>query len=498
MNKDKLNISVTREEVFAVYAEGPEAVYELVSGLLTLFDERLASQASQIDQLQSRIATLESQLQKDSHNSSKPPATDSFKRRVKHSQRAKTSAKVGGQKGHKGKTLEFSLHPDEVVIHRVTQCKSCCISLLDTEPIDYERRQVFDIPPLKLQVIEHHAQIKICPCCSSTTKASFPKGIDNYVQYGTHIKSLAVYLNNYQLLPYQRMKEFFFDVFSHSLSVATLQKANKTCYEALQTTQERIKEMLLHSRVVHFDETGYSVNKTRHWLHVASTCDLTYYFPHPKRGRKAMDELGILPEFEGVALHDFWQSYLAYTCQHALCNAHHLRDLTFIIEVYQQKWAKKMKTLLRLIKKSVDQTKTKTNSLNQHQINAFEKQYQIILKQGFKENRAPPITQKTKTRGRKKQTPAKNLLDRFQKYQKEILAFMIDFNIPFDNNQAERDIRMMKVQQKISGCFRTQIGANIFCRIRGYISTARKQNVNVYDAISNAFLGNPFIPEWAE
>jgi len=498
MNKDKSNISLTREEVFAVYAQGPDAVYELVSGLLILFNDRLSSQSSMIDHLQTRISTLESQIQKDSHNSSKPPSTDTYKKRVQRSQRRKTSTKAGGQKGHKGTTLKFSCVVDEVVIHPVIQCKECYFSLLETESIDYERRQVFDIPPLKLQVIEHHAQIKICPCCSITNKATFPKGVDNYVQYGTHIKSLAVYLNCYQLLPYHRMKEFFFDVFSISLSVATLQKAIKTCYEALQTTQERIKEMVLHSHVVHFDETGYSVNKARHWLHVASTCDLTYYFPHPKRGRKAMDELGILPKFEGVALHDFWQSYLSYKCQHALCNAHHLRDLTFIIEAYQQKWAKRMKTLLRLIKKSVDQTKLNAKSLNQHQINAFEKQYQIILKLGFNENRAPPITQKTKKRGRKKQTPAKNLLDRFQKYQKNILAFMTDFDIPFDNNQAKRDIRMMKVKQKISGCFRTQVGADIFCRIRGYISTARKQNVNVYDAICNTFLGKPFIPRKAE
>jgi transposase len=306
---------------------------------------------------------------------------------------------------------------------------------------------------------------------------------------------------NYQFHPYDRNREFFEDVFSHSLSVGTLWQANLTCYNVLEVPATVTKQLIIDSPVARFDETGYAVNGKRQWLHVASTPDFTYYLPHPKRGSEAMDEMGILPLYKGTAVHDFWKSYFKYDCDHGLCNAHHLRELIFIYEQYDQSWAQDMITLLLKIKQTVDEAKESRDCLDQKTIQYFEKEYQGILDKGFgeclpleKANPPPQTEEIPRKRGRRKQSKAKNLLDRLKEYQKEALAFMYDFNVPFDNNLAERDIRMMKVQQKISGCFRSNEGAKIFCRIRGYISTVRKQGINVLEAIQMAMEGKPFIP----
>lgn len=481
------SIPITREEILAIYAQGPDAVVELVEGLVAVFAEHTT-------RLERRIKSLEDQLAKDSHNSSKPPSSDGFGKKSK-SQCAKSNRKVGGQKGHKGNTLQMVADPDEIVVHSVEQCHHCGFPLSDNPAADVEKRQVFDIPPLRLQVTEHHSQLKICPCCLRQSKAAFPDGVNSAVQYGNRIRALVVYLMNYQFIPYERCRAFFTDLFSHSLSVATLLRANQECYEKLSGVEESIRQLLLKSAVIHCDETGYYVNSHRHWLHVVASPFLTLYKAHRNRGKKAMDEMGVLPGYQGTALHDYWSSYYRYSCRHALCNAHHLRELTFLHEEHQQQWALQMHRLLLDIKKAVDLTKATSHSLGQQTLRNFEDRYQAILKNGLEECLAhsPPVEQ-PKKRGRRKQSKSKNLLDRFKDRQREILAFMYDFNIPFDNNLAERDLRMMKVQQKISGCFRTEMGAEIFCRIRSYISTARKQGLNVINAIQMALENQPYYP----
>ena len=285
------------------------------------------------------------------------------------------------------------------------------------------------------------------------------------------------------------------DLFSIDLSEGTLTNITDTCSELLQQPLDVIRKQLEQSPVVNFDETGSSVDGKRQWLHAASTPNLTYYEIHPKRGSHAMDQVGILPNFNGRAIHDFWKPYLKYDCNHGLCNAHHLRELTFLNEQYHQPWAKDMIECLLDIKKAVDEARSTKDTLFKEQIQKFEQRYQNILDQGYNENPLPKKKSNKKKRGRQKKSKARNLLERLDEHRKEALAFMYDFKVPFDNNLVERDLRMAKVQQKISGTFRSPDGASAFCRTRSYISTTRKNAVNAIEAIVNAFAGTPYVPK---
>ena len=312
------------------------------------------------------------------------------------------------------------------------------------------------------------------------------------------MKSVAVYLNQYQLVPFDRLSETFVDLFGHRLSQSTLIDANRTCYSILGPVEEDIKQQIIASPVICLDETGMRIEGKRKWCHVVSTENLTYYAANPHRGSEANEDMGILPVYSGTAVHDGWSSYFKFKCKHALCNAHHIRDLLFIHEEYKQNWAKDLIDQLIDIKETVDRRKPIHCNLDLAEINDFEDRYDHIIERAKLEN-PPPITSNSqgpiKKRGKKKKTKAQNLLERLQKYRREVLAFMYDFEVPFDNNQAERDLRMMKVQQKISGNFRSWDGAKIFCRIRGYISTVKKNSSSVIDAIQGVFEGKPFIPQ---
>ena len=296
-----------------------------------------------------------------------------------------------------------------------------------------------------------------------------------------------------QFIPLERISEFFEDVVGHRPSEAITLQANITCAESVKPANDAIKEQLINADVVNFDETGLQVENKLNWLHVACTPDLTYYIVHLKRGGEAMDSIGILPEFGGTAVHDHWGPYFGYDdLKHSLCNAHHLRDLIFVYEQYGQEWAEKMSRCLIDIKEEVDLVRQYSDHLDPEKIEAYEAQYDEIIEYGLEMN--PPPQKEPGKRGRAKQSPPKNLLDRLKEHKQEVLAFMYDFSVPFDNNQAERDVRMMKVKQKVSGTFRTAEGADVFCSIRGYISTARKNGCRVLDAIHDAFRGSPFIP----
>lgn len=474
--------AITPEEALAIYHAGPEAVVKTICEL-----------SAKLVELEERLKALEDRIAKNSRNSSKPPSSDGF--RKPKSRRENSGRAPGGQEGHDGHRLEAVEDPDHIIEHPIKECEQCGHSLEEVPAYAHERRQVFDLPPMKLEVTEHQAEIKPCPHCGHENKGSFPTEVQGPVQYGPRIKSVMVYLSAYQFIPYGRLQELFSDLFSCPLSQGTLVGANQECAEHLADTEQQIKDHILRSSVAHFDETGLSVQGKLSWLHVAGTQDATAYLVHPKRGQEAMDEMGILPRFQGTAVHDHWESYFAYECDHALCNAHHLRELIFVSEQYRQPWAQEMIDCLLDIKALVDKRKTAANSLSSEEIAQFEQRYDEILAKGFLENPSPPLAEDAKKkRGRKKQSKSKNLLDRLQQERKETLAFMHDFSVPFDNNLAEKDIRMMKVQQKISGTFRSDGGADVFCRIRGYLSTVRKNAVNILEAIQAAFNRHAFIP----
>ena len=369
----------------------------------------------------------------------------------------------------------------------------CGVTLEDTEVVGYQKRQVFDIPPIQLEVTEHQAEIKICSCCGTANTASFPHDVTASVQYGSRVKALAVYLNNYQFVPLERISEFFEDVIGHRPSEAITLQANITCAESVKPANEAIKEQLINADVVNFDETGLQVENKLNWLHVACTPDLMYYNVHRKRSREVMDAIGILPEFGGTAVHDHWRPYFGYdNLKHGLCNAHYLRDTIFVYEQYGQEWAEKISRCLPDIKEEVDLVRHYSDHLDPEKIEEYEARYDKIIEDRLERN--PPPQKEPGKLGRAKQSPPKNLLERLKEHKREVFVFMYDFSVPFDNNQAERDVRMMKVKQKVSGTFRAAEGADVFCGIRGYISTARKNGCRVLDAIHDALRGSPFIP----
>lgn len=477
---------LSREEIQAVYAQGPEAVIELVQGLSSALEQ----QGEQISQLAARVKELEERLAKDSHNSHKPPSSDPpFKSK---SLREKSGKSPGGQRGHQGYTLKLRDEPDRIITHSPEQCVRCGHSLADVKPYEYKRHQVVELPEVSLETIEHRVERKRCPHCELTTEAEYPDEATAVTGYGPRVKGLSVYLHEYQLLPFERTVECIEDVFGVKVSAGTLQLNDESCYEALEQTEEMIRQGVSQSEVAHFDETGLDVEGRKLWIHVGSTDKLTHYGLHTKRGSEAMDEIGILPRFEGVASHDGLYAYHEYDCLHALCNVHHLRELSFIEEQHHQEWAGQMKWLLLEVKQAVElAVKSGVLRLDEGLRQRYEVRYEQLLEEGLAANPEPEATGKP---GRHKRTPGRNLAERLGKYQQEVLRFMYDFDVPFDNNQAERDLRMIKVQQKVSGCFRTIGGAQRFCRIRSYISTARKQGQGVLAALEAALRGQPFTP----
>ena len=481
---------MTSEEALAIYNAGPDIVVKVLCEL----SSQVKLLQKQVDDLQKEVQKLKDQLAKSSRNSSKPPSSDGLKKPAPRSLRERGKRKPGGQKGHLGSTLKMSDNPDHTIVHEVNRCEHCGHSLKDRVPSDIERRQIFDIPPISVEVFEHQAEVKECPHCGKVNRATFPEQITAPAQYGPRLKATAVYLRQYQLLPFKRTCELFHDLFSIDLCDGTLMNITESCSELLNEPLEQIRQQLEESRVINVDETSSSVEGKRQWLHVAANAFMTYYGIHPNRGSKATDHIGILPNFKGRAIHDFWKPYFKYDCAHGLCNAHHLRELTFIHEQHDQPWAKDMIDCLLDIKKAIYETREISDSLSKEQIRRFEIRYQDILNDGYNKNPLPVKDPAKKKRGRQKKSKARNLLERLDEHREKALAFMYDFDVPFDNNLAERDIRMIKVQQKISGTFRSQRGAGAFCRIRSYISTVRKNAVNVIDAIENVFKGHPFIP----
>jgi len=450
-------------------------------------------QQALIEQMAARIKQLEAQLAKHSGNSSKPPSSDGLRKKPA-SLREKGKRKMGGQKGHAGKTLKLSANPDHIEVHDIEACPKCGCAVDAVEASQVERRQVWDVPPLKLIVTEHQAPIKQCPCCQQRVQAPFPEGVTQAVQYGSQLMAQAAYLSNYQLIPLARVRELFEDWYGHAPSEAVILKASERVERQISPALAQIKALLKRAELVHSDETGLRVEGKLHWAHVVCHKELTYYEVDTKRGYAAWERTGILPEVLTRIVHDGWKPYWQLKgAQHALCNAHHLRDLRFIHEQYQQEWAEELAKLLVSALREVQSAPADQTSLPPERLEFYTQAYERLLRIGYAAQTDAPKRTAHK-RGRAAQSAAKNLLDHLQQYQAQTLAFLSDFRVPFDNNLAERDLRMLKVKQKIAGCFRTFAGARTFCAIRSYLSTARKQGQRVLTALHDALLGQPFLP----
>lgn len=477
----------TEEEIQAAIRQGEDAAVSLIGGLLQI----IALQAT-------RIQDLEDQLAKNSSNSGKPPSSDGLKKPSRtRSLRKSSGKKSGAQPGHPGHRLELSAKPDRIENHPVHHCSHCQASLEEAPLEQLEKRQVYELPPLRLIVTEHQVEVRRCPCCGRTTQAEFPAGITQLTQYGPGFKALLTYLNQRHFIPLERVNEFCEEVFQHSVGAGTIVAANAQVAEAVRPVNERAKQYLIETEeTVCFDESGLKGNQQLLWVFSASTEKATCYHVDPKRGQEGMDRAGILPQRTGNSMHDDWKPYYRYReLQHASCNGHHLRELDFLQERYPQAWEGEMVKHLLTIKQAVEEaTEQGRTGLTSEQLTAFEARYDALVEQGLALNPLPE--RPPGKRGKLKQPPPKNLLDRLRDHKRAVLAFMYDFKVPFDNNLAERDIRMVKLKQKISGCFRSDEGAQVFCLIRGYLSTARKNGAGALEALKMAMCGSPYIPDF--
>lgn len=474
---------LSRDQIRALLESNPEALIDLVLSLM-----------AQVETLTRRVEELENQLALNSTNSSKPPSSDEHRPTPK-SLRSKSDRKRGGQPGHKGNRLNMVAVPDEVHLHQVNHCRDCGVSLTEADHQVHKRRQVIELPQIRARVIEHQTSVCLCPGCGSVNQSCFPESIPAPISYGPRLSGAVLYLTQYQLLPYQRTQELIKTLLGISVSTGTLVRMVERGSEALKELVTSMAHGLRGQQVVHFDETGFYVEKKRQWLHVASTESLSYYMHHRRRGVDAMKAMNVLPSFSGTAVHDGHTPYWKYTqCRHSLCNVHHLRSLCFVEERYQAGWATSMKRLLLWMKQHVERCKARGDPGIDLQIkHRLIMLYDQIVARGLRTHPEPARKAETK-RGPIKQGKARNLVLNLQRYRTEVLRFLTDFRVPFDNNQAERDIRMMKVKQKVSGAFRSQTGAEAFCRIRSYVSTMRKQGHNELDVLTSIFTNNLIMP----
>lgn len=468
---EKIDVNKTLEEARRLLAEEKQlspAFKSVVEVLLVL------------------VSILVNRLGLHSRNSHIPPSKEPLRYRKTRS--PGRSQEAGGQKGHRGSHLKKGDTPDEIEEIYIDR-KS--LPSGEYQKVGYESRQVFDAK-VSLWIKEYRAEI-LEDQDGRRFVADFPEGVVCATQYGPEVKAQSVYLSLFQLVPLARVKDHFKDQIGLALSKGSIFNFNREAYERLESFESWVKKELLRSKVNHGDETSIRVDGKTLWLHNLSNERVTWYHPDEKRGQAAMDRMGILSQYEGTLCHDHWQPYYNYhRCSHALCNAHHLRELERAYEQEAQQWAKKMQTLLLTLCQEVEQ---KGGVLSGPRISHYRKQYRLLLKEGEKEC---PVVPKIKgKKGRTQQSFSRNLLERFKNFEEDTLRFMTSAKVPFTNNQAERDLRMTKVQQKISGCFRSMQGAKIFCRVRAFLSTCKKNNVSPTLALRNLFQGKlpPFIQD---
>ena len=424
---------------------------------------------------EARIAELERRLGLNSSNSGKPPSSDGLKKPPRVSSlRERSGKKTGGQPGHLGETLRRSETPDAFVDHYPAQCGACGAPLTEAMATDFVSRQVFDLPePQPLIVTEHRAHGCRCAACGSQTRAGFPAWVNAPVQYGKRIGALVLYLLHYQLLPEKRLATLMADLFGVALVTATIARISQDCAERFQGFAAAVRDRVAAAPVKHLDETGFRIGGKTQWLHVASTVLLTFYRVSARRG-------SLLASLTGIVVHDHWKPYYTLTgVLHALCNAHHLRELKALVEIEKEDWARRMQRLLRRACHVVNLAREQDVPLKPGLIALIERGYDAIVADGLAFHEAQPALTKTRPRGRPPRRVGHNLLLRLSTYQKDVLRFLTDPRVPFTNNLAERDGRMMKLRQKISGGFRSEDGAKDFAVIRSVLSTARKQGWHI-------------------
>ena len=431
----------------------------------------------EVKELKEKLSKYENP--KNSKNSSIPPSQDAY--RKTKSLRKKSNKKVGGQKGHKGSQLLKSVNPDKTILHNITECK-CCKTKLPEEG-EIKSRQIFDIPEIKINVTEHQIITKVCGNCGEKNKSKFPEGLVQQAQYGDKLKALVVYLQNYHMLPFKRCSEFIYDLTAHKISEGSLANFQAKSYKSLESYETEVKKKLLQSNVLHADETGVRLNGKLHWMHVLSNEFLSYFGYHSKRGKEAINDFNIIPLYNGNLVHDRFATYFSYQCQHSLCNAHILRELQYLWETKELKWVRNLSNLLIGIHHKIKQGKIYSI-----------KEYDITVKK-FEKLILPTIQNYNNVYTKTKE---EKLAFALEKHKHLFLRFIKEKDVPFDNNLAERDLRMIKVKQKISGCFREPNYADYFARIKGYITTLKKNNQNVLLNIQKALEGNPFLPNLAE
>ena len=549
-----LTLWLTRRQLYELYYEGAEPTIRLIEDLIEQLadfervlgkhqqqiidsqhegNERLAARLQRVEQklvrkecevyqLTRRVQELQAELERlrlergevagggvgrDSHNSGLPPSLDPPAAKAENavrrtrSLRRKSGQQVGGQAGHKGATLRQVEFPDRLRVHAPRRCRQCQSPLADSAVVGYSRRQVFDLPQAALEVTEHWAQVRRCGACGARTKGRFPRGVNAPAQYGERVRAVATYLHKYQLLPFARTGEAMRDLFGCAISPGTVHTTRHRCAEKLVGVEERIKQGIKAAEVIGADETGLRVAGQSHWIHVARTDDLTHYGYDTRRGKMAIDAIGILPQFKGICVRDGWFAYDEYRqATHALCNAHLLRELVYVEEVAaeQQRWTRPLAKLLLDIKEEVEQAQGRGETkLSDAQLALLTARYDRLVRRAArlnpppKEEKPDALSQRSKVVRVKRRDPARPLISRLQTRREQVLRFMTDFRVAFDNNASERDIRMVKLQQKISGCFRTEEGAEAFCRIRSYLSSARKQGHSPLAALERAFAGKP-------
>jgi len=424
---------------------------------------------------------LHTRLKQNSNNSHKPPSLDGYKK--KPAIPKQKGKKTGGQKGHKGHTLQMVAVPDKVIVHHASHC-SCCKKELQADQVSQitTKRQVFDIPEPKLEVVEH--RIGLIHCCGQAHQGSFPSHVSAPVQYGNKIKAMVSLMNSEYRLPLEKIGQLFDDLYGHPINESSIVSANAKLYETLQEPEQRIKEALLSQQLLHVDETGLRVTGKLHWLHTVCNKAYCYLFVHEKRGKQALYSAGsLLPDYTGCALHDCWKSYFEFeNCEHALCNAHILRELNALME-QGSIWAADMHQLLLLLYSATDSGKGKVDNFTEWQL-----RYGAICDQADKQEPRPIQS----ARGRPKNSKGRNLLNRLIKHGSSVLAFAQHEWIPFTNNLAEQAVRHAKVKQKVATCFRTFNGAQWYARIQGFIITTRKQGQNTFKQICQILDGKEY------
>ncbi|HVA20234.1 MAG TPA: IS66 family transposase [Solirubrobacteraceae bacterium] len=462
-------------------------------------DAAIAVLMAENAEMKAQVAELQARLDQSSRNSSRPPSSDGYSKPSpkKRSLRQRSGRKQGGQEGHEGAHLQRVEVPDRVIVYEPDVCEDCGRDLADGEELEGgESRQVFDIPQkLALEVIEHLAKARRCKACGRVNEGRFPKDVIAPTGYGCNLRAFGVYLVIFQHIPYDRARKLIGDLIGAQISTATLCSWVQKAAAGLTEFDEQLRSLLVDEPVVHYDETGLRIAERLGWVHSASTQTLTRYTAHAKRGSEAMDDAGVLPGFHGVAVHDGYSPYRTYTkAIHALCGAHHLRELIAAQEAGQA-WASGMGCLLLDSKDAVEEAKAAgLAALSEQALGELHASYRDLIALGYEEN--PGLAQNA---GQKiKRSKAQNLLLRLDKREREATLFAHDFTVPFSNNQAENDIRMVKLAQKISGCFRTMEGAQRYLQVRSYISTARKQGQDTLGVLSALAQGTPWLPTAGE